>query len=181
MPLKGGDSWLGSLFPSSQAVSGPLGHQSPRVHFLRGPHRAAEPGAPLGKQGQAGREAEGPVPGWHQCPSGPRILASSSEKRPAAPGSTCVPRGRVHTVLAPTARPDSASSLAPPFWGLLHGTSSNTPSLTALPSVCPLCECVHVCVCQCVCACVCECVCVCMTVCAHVCCEWCCVSAHACV
>lgn len=146
VPLKGGDSWLGPLFPSSQAVSGPPGHQSLRVHFLRGPHRAAEPGAPLGKQGQEGREAEGPVPGWQKPRAGTNApLAPGSQpphlrNGPAVPGSTCVPRGRGHTALAPAAPPDSVPSLAPSFWGLLHGTSSQTPSLTALPSVCPLCE-----------------------------------------
>ena len=157
MPLKGGDSWLGSLFPSSQAVSGPPGNQSPRVHFLRGPRRWANRARRGGRrrvQSRAGTNA----------PLAPGSQPPHLRNGPAAPGSTCVPRGRVHTALAPAARPDSASSVAPSSWGLLHGTSSKTPSLTALPSVCPLCECVHVCECECMCVCMYVCQCVCMRV-----------------
>ena len=174
MPLKGVDSWLGSLFPSSQAVSGPPRHQSLRVHFLRGPCRWAN-------RARRGGRRRGQSRAGTNAPLAPGSQPPHLRNGPAAPGSTCVPRGRVHTALAPAAHPDSASSLAPSSWGLLHGTSSKTPSLTALPSVCPLCECVHVCECECECMCVCMCVSVCVSACVSVCVSVCaCVSACAC-
>ena len=126
-------------FPGCERASvapepeGPLSQRSPQSSKARG--TAGQTG--LGRVGGGGAS---PGAGTN-APLVPGSQPPHLRNGPAAPRSTCVPRGRGHTTLAAAAPLDSGSSLAPSFCGLSHGTSSKTPSLTtlhqyALPCVC---------------------------------------------
>ena len=146
-PLKGADSWLGPLSPSSQAVSGPPWHQSLRAHFLRGPTERQSPGHRWANRARQSGRRRGQSRGCTDAPLVPGSQPPHLRNGPAAPRPTCVPRGPGHTALAAAAPPDSGSSLAPSFCCLSHGTSSKTPSLTTLHPYALPCGCVCVCVC----------------------------------
>ena len=148
-PLKGADSWLGPLSPSSQAVSGPPWHQSLRAHFLRGPTERQSPGHRWANRARQSGRRRGQSRGCTDAPLVPGSQPPHLRNGPAAPRPTCVPRGPGHTALAAAAPPDSGSSLAPSFCCLSHGTSSKTPSLTTLHPYALPCVCVCVCVCVC--------------------------------
>ena len=146
-PLKGADSWLGPLSPSSQAVSGPLWHQSLRAQFLRGPTERQSPGHRWANRARQSGRRRGQSRGCTDAPLVPGSQPPHLRNVPAVPRPTCVPRGPGHTALAAAAPPDSGSSLAPSFCCLSHGTSSKMPSLTTLHPYALPCVCVCVCVC----------------------------------